>query len=707
MSFTLRSSSTSFSNQNERLKRKRLTITTLNRFSSFNENKSSSVDNRRRLFQLTPNLIELLEEDEDDFDDIQGLCHECNTCSKLFASEYGVNHHINMYHPNQSILCSHCQITFRSHRSLKTHQQRRHSSMQTKFNSKHLTLPNYSYISTYLVSAFSSKQFPLIAKNACEQQRLPLGYLSSKLYQCHLCLTSFPCLRTLNYHVLNKHEQYEYENCQKILSDLILQVECNLRTVNDNIDDDDENNNIETIKLILAKQASHFGLIDKKLSKKIRLIKIEQKHFIYPKCQHKNRTCANLCLENLSSYSKLIENYPYTIPKLPKGTAFSQGSIVSIVSSINNIYSNDSLSINDSNSSNDLSNGRQKRKSIKHTDSSTSLSSPVKKKIHSNVTITNSKTNRINSNNKLNVKQQVEQMTKINETKPILLEQSSFTLAITSASSLPRKILPKDNYTRSSSMSSNSSTSTHSLTTKSSSSSTTLTQQITVSSQRTSKRSLSPSITISSERSSQKRHQTRKQRQNIASSSSSSATIIKIDDNENNIEQENDDEDKDKNDNNNDDDDDDDDVVPIEIEQPKQQRQIKRRHTSGSSIEYVQTLNNDQQLTSSLNNIENLKSKSKINDEEIIICRSPPSVRKVISSSNKNSSKTSINGNGTRKSNIQQSPTNDEHVRVRCKICGEILEGRSRFSQHVMTMHSHLLKKNITESKQQQTAIVR
>ncbi|CAF1277689.1 unnamed protein product, partial [Rotaria sordida] len=124
---------------------------------------------------------------------------------------------------------------------------------------------------------------------------------------------------------------------------------------------------------------------------------------------------------------------------------------------------------------------------------------------------------------------------------------------------------------------------------------------------------------------------------------------------------------------------------------------------------YVQTLNNDQQLTSSsLNNIENIKSKSKIDDEEIIICRSPPSVRKVISSSNKNSSKTSINGNSTRKSNIQQSPTNDEHVRVRCKICGEILEGRSRFSQHVIRMHSHLLKKNIPESKQQQqTAIVR
>jgi len=136
------------------------------------------------------------------------------------------------------------------------------------------------------------------------------------------------------------------------------------------------------------------------------------------------------------------------------------------------------------------------------------------------------------------------------------------------------------------------------------------------------------------------------------------------------------------------------------FEQPKQQRPSKQRTASSGSVEYVQTLNNDQQL----NNIENLKSKSNINDEEIIICRSPPPTKKVTSSPNKNHSKTSING--SRKSNIQQSPNNDEHVRVRCKICGEILEGRSRFSKHVIAMHSHLLKKNITESKQQ-TAIVR
>ena len=172
--------------------------------------------------------------------------------------------------------------------------------------------------------------------------------------------------------------------------------------------------------------------------------------------------------------------------------------------------------------------------------------------------------------------------------------------------------------------------------TKSSVSSTNLTAQSTVSSQRTSKRSLSPTIAISPEKSSRKRRRTRDQKVKI--SSSTPATVIRIDDADadDDIEQENGDED----------DNDDDDVVPIKLESPKLQRPSKQRQASTGSIEYVQTLNNDQQL----NNIENFKSKSKINDEEIIICRSPPSVKKVISSPTKTQSKS----NGARKSNGQQ-----------------------------------------------------
>ena len=314
-----------------------------------------------------------------------------------------------MHHPNQSILCSLCNITFRSHRSLKTHQQRRHSSTQTKTITNHPSLPNYSYISSYLILPFSSKQFALIAKNACEQQRLPLGSFTAKLYQCHTCYLSFPCSRSLKYHLINKHEQYEYKLCERILADMTIQIEYDLRTVNNHNNDDDD---IDSIKLILSKQASQFGLVDKQLSKKIRSIKAEQNHLIYPFCQHENRTCANLCLKYLSSYSKLIQNYPYTIPTVPKANPCAQGSIVSIISSMNNTYSNGISSVNESNASNELTNGRQKRKSMKQTDDSSSPQ--LKRKNLSNVPTTNSRINRTNSNNKLNnIKQQTEQTAKV------------------------------------------------------------------------------------------------------------------------------------------------------------------------------------------------------------------------------------------------------------------------------------------------------
>jgi hypothetical protein len=247
-----------------------------------------------------------------------------------------------MHHPNQSIHCSECNITFRSHRALKNHQQRLHSQ----------SLPNYNHISSYLVVPFSTQQFPLITKHACEQGRLPLGKLTSKLFQCHLCYLSFPCSNALNYHLLNQHEQYEYNLCKTILYEIILEVEQNLRTVNDE-------NDIESIKFSLSKQASQFGLVDKQLAGEFHCKKQEQNRFIYPSCQHQNRTCANLCLKYLSSYDKLIHNDPYKISTLPKGNPFTQGSIVS--KPINNsIIPKENLNVN------------QKRTSLKRVKSSIS-----------------------------------------------------------------------------------------------------------------------------------------------------------------------------------------------------------------------------------------------------------------------------------------------------------------------------------------------
>ena len=264
-----------------------------------------------------------------------------------------------MHHSTQSSFCSNCNIKFRSHRALKAHRQRFHSVYSRDE-------PDYSYISSYLVVPFSTQIFPLIAKTACEQGRLPLGYFTSKFFRCELCSLSYPCSKALKYHHVNTHEQYEYKLCKNILHNIILQIEQNLKIADDNT--------IESIKLLLSKQASNFGLIDKQLSQEFHRIKQEKYQLIFPKCQHRNRTCANLCLKHLSSYNKLIENYPYEISKLPKDNPFIQGSIVS--------KSTNQLSAQSSTIFKEESNNNQKRASLKRIKSSLSdgSSSPQPKR---------------------------------------------------------------------------------------------------------------------------------------------------------------------------------------------------------------------------------------------------------------------------------------------------------------------------------------
>lgn len=452
-----------------------------------------------------------------------------------------------MSYSNSTTFCFDCNLTFRSSRALKTHQQRFHLIYSEN-------LSKYNSLSSNLVLAFSSEQFVYITTQACERNRLPLGEFSSKLYPCRICSISFPSLSALNYHQIHQHEQYEYEICQTLLHDMITQI---------------DNDEINSMKSILAQQASSLGLIHKTLANKFQSIRKENHQRIFPSCQHQNRTCANLCLDFLTPYYQIIETYPYKISFSSKGNPFAQGSIIS----------NPSNQI--SNSSKDNSNIQQKR-----------IRSSPKIKRKPNEQQTNS--NKSNSS-----------------------------------------------YTRSlSSMSSTSSTSTRS-------SSKISRQSSTISF----KRSLSPSLSLAVGRSSEKRRRQREQRQ------------VKISDE---IEQENDD----------------DDIQLIKMKKPKQ------RQASNSSIEYVQIINNEQSSVSSLNNIENFKLKSPAkSDDDVIICHT---------SSPKNKSTKETNS----------TTDYDEQIRVRCKICGDIIEGRSQFSQHVLNQHSHLLKSNLTELKQQTTSTV-
>lgn len=497
---------------------------------------------------------------------------------------------MNMYHPNQSVLCSLCHITFRSHRSLKTHQQRRHTPHQTirnngKSHSIH-PLPSYQYLSPYLMLAFSSQQFPSMAKKACEEKRLPLGSFSSQLYRCLTCQISFPCSRTLTKHQLEEHEHYEYNLCRTVLHDIIVQIEDpSSRTVEHSYDEE-----FETMALILAKQASHFGIKTKPLAEKSRLMKIEDRRLISPICQHEERTCANLCLQYLTSYDKLMQHYSYSIPIVPKGNPFAQGSIVSnipltIALSLTPSTAIDSNTTQETNNSNNTTT-RAKRRTMKHVDGATSPQLKRKNPNSNGSNTNNGKTNRSNG-----IK---------NETKPVLLE------APASAPPIVKKPLSKD-LVRSSS-----------------------------------KRTLSPSVTVKTEPSASKRRRARSEKNQITSSSSSPvATVIKIvEDDDDDVEQENDD---------------DDDIIPIDVETSKQIGPSKKRQASSGSVEYAQSLDDDDQPTaSSLNNIENLNAKSKNSDDDILICSSTESKSKVIPAQTKTSSKASINGNNKSKSTSQR-----------------------------------------------------
>ncbi|CAF0751917.1 unnamed protein product [Didymodactylos carnosus] len=445
----------------------------INRCLSFNELSSSTTTTttvkkrgRKRRTSNSENTTidqqpqQLFEAIEDTLvDDNSNNSIECNQCSKILASEFGLIRHFDMHHPTLSVLCSQCNIVFKSHRSLKSHLHRHHSkhlyhhhsryrdlpeqSSLSRYNTRtaaNITttftsldyLPNYSYITSYLIVAFSSKQFPIIAKLACEQKRLPLGVLTSKLYQCTQCSMSFPCSRTLRYHSVTHHDHSEARTCSntleyiisqledediqssyEILNVIIITIETNERkpkqeiagiiqqsnfkphhspltttvrtvttcsssentTISVGGDDDsgfgseyylsplsdimecnmsastifqslrpisnisneqqqdqlhpsqqcstdDDLNDFDSFSSLLSSCAYQFGLVDKRLSKKLTKIKLQQQRHIQPQCLHPEKTCANLCSSHLSSYSALIGNYAFDsqITSIPKGS---------------------------------------------------------------------------------------------------------------------------------------------------------------------------------------------------------------------------------------------------------------------------------------------------------------------------------------------------------------------------------------------------
>lgn len=214
-----------------------------------------------------------------------------------------------MSHPTQSLLCNDCSSLFRTSRALKIHQQRFHSSTPLSF-------PNYNSLSSYLVVAFSSTEFPLICENACRQGHFPLGQFSSTFFRCSTCQISFPCSRTLIYHSFIQHEENRTEICRNLLEELIDEIE----SVSPMID--------EEIQWNFLIQAQHLQLKRKRSAIELRRWKEKFHQQIFPKCSHPGRTCANLCLDHLIPSDHFTRKFSSPIAQQPKGNPFSQGSIV-------------------------------------------------------------------------------------------------------------------------------------------------------------------------------------------------------------------------------------------------------------------------------------------------------------------------------------------------------------------------------------------
>ncbi|CAF0730826.1 unnamed protein product [Didymodactylos carnosus] len=867
----------------------------VNRFLSFDESSSSSStttttvrkrDTKRQTSniektsnQQSNQLFEFIEDTLTD--DNSNSSIECTQCSKLLASEFGLIRHFDMHHPTLSVLCSQCHIVFKSHRALKSHIHRNHSKTLHHHHSRHHDtpeqsssryntrtmatttttstslsyLPNYSYISSYLVVAFSSKQFPIIAKLACEQERLPLGVLTSKLYQCIQCSRSFPCSRTLKYHSVTHHGHSKVPTCSDALEYIISQLEdeniqmsyevldtiikiietteqktkqemmvkpqlhhsplttptartvmiCSsteITTTGGGGDDDSgfgseyylspisdivefnlsvsatcqylkstsnifneqqqqqqdllhsfssqrysteqDMNDFDASSSLLSSYAYQFGLIDKRLSQKLTKIKLQQQRSIHPQCLHAAKTCANLCVSNLSSYNELIENYPFNsqitsipkgslgqiVPKLPAKRPPLLAISVPVLLSPSSPTSTTTITLSNEQST---AMKRKYQKQNRATDtqlvpvmSNSQFTQETEKKnsdifpaedksIHLNGRINrNHSRSNVNKNSpktKTEEQQETPKLlmktpkkrrfdtidTSVTTRKRFQTSQPSNSQSISKKPLFPKSMLSRNlskEKLRSLSPSSVSSTSTRCSTIISSSSSTSVSKTSPTSVYKRHRRTRIPSpvmktpisLTTKVQKSSRVRVEEKQKK-------TSKQKSIRAND-----EQENEDDDN-------------------EVLSTYQRNKRYASNGSNHSIEYVQTIE--------LNNIENTRdvinttdcaiidleknerfehptSPETVNngDDEIVICDSPSPKRKYSSTPSTFIKKNGlINNQNNSKINRQTVHNDEDDILFRCKVCADILYGRKNFANHVFNTHPTLLKQNLAKKQ--------
>jgi len=154
----------------------------------------------------------------------------CKSCNAVLSSRRGLESHMNLTHPGQSVfLCVKCNKKFSSDVGLLLHIQNKHPKSKTKSLNCSEDNCNYSTHSKQLFRAHRSSH----EKNSCLKCPICLKeylggpkafrnhmklHTNEKNYSCDLCDKKFVSKSRLTYHKTNVHDppKFQCDNCSKL-----------------------------------------------------------------------------------------------------------------------------------------------------------------------------------------------------------------------------------------------------------------------------------------------------------------------------------------------------------------------------------------------------------------------------------------------------------------------------------------------------------
>ncbi|XP_078395685.1 ras-responsive element-binding protein 1 [Cetorhinus maximus] len=147
--------------------------------------------------------------DEEEEKKTEEVLH-CPICYKTFICKYGLETHMET-HPDSSLRCNLCCISFKTHRGLLRHNTIIHKQLPTDVSGKpyiqnNPTIPVGFHDLGFI--DFSCRKFPLISQVWSE---LNLRRCTSKFHRfvCEMCNKAFPMLAALNLHLETHRGQLE------------------------------------------------------------------------------------------------------------------------------------------------------------------------------------------------------------------------------------------------------------------------------------------------------------------------------------------------------------------------------------------------------------------------------------------------------------------------------------------------------------------